>query len=78
MTRHNDLEDPQKYLSIKYVEFLDLLSRIAIDYFEILGDEKKDLEDKVHELLKLFWPKSKGADKKTTKKVRGKREKKVQ
>ena len=82
MTRHHDLEEPDKYLQIKFVEFLDFLSRVSIDYFDAVGNGPSDLEDKVHEILKLLWavkkPKGKAADKKkVVKKTRGKREKKV-
>ena len=56
MTKHNDLEEPEKYYQIKFVEFLDFLGRLALDYFEELGHGPTDLEDKAHEILKLIWP----------------------
>jgi hypothetical protein len=45
MTRSNDLEEPDKYYSIKFVEFLDFLGRVTIDYFDEIGEGPRDLED---------------------------------
>ena len=46
------------YFQIKFVEFLDLLGRVAIDYFDEVQDGPKDLHDKVFAIVKLFWPKA--------------------
>ena len=59
MTNHNDLDESWKYFQIKFVEFLDMICRIALDYFEEL-DKKgikvpKDIDDKVYALLKILW-----------------------
>ena len=85
MTRHYDLEEPDRYHQIKFVEFLDFLGRVAIDYFDEVPSGPKDLEDKVYEIVKLLWAakapgggKDAGAAKKAAKRARGKREKKVQ
>jgi len=45
MTKHNDQEEGEKYYQIKFVEFLDFLARVAIDYQEELGHGPPDLED---------------------------------
>ena len=45
MTKHNDQEEGEKYYQIKFVEFLDFLGRVALDYFEELGHGPTDLED---------------------------------
>ena len=58
MTRHKDLTEPYMYFQIKFVEFLDLLGRVAIDYFDEVLDGPKDLHDKVFAIVKLFWPKA--------------------
>ena len=59
MTKHNDQEEIDKYYQIKFVEFLDFISRTAIDYAEELGSGPPDLEDQVHEIMKVIWPKPK-------------------
>jgi hypothetical protein len=65
------------YFKIKFVEFLDFICRVAIDYFDITPDRTHDLHDKVHEIIKLFWPKPKGEKvKETTKRREKAREKK--
>ena len=87
MTRHNDLEEPMMYHQIKFVEFLDFISRVAIDYFAQVktstGPNPKDLEDKVYEIVKILWATKapakvkKGAAKKPEVGAKGRRVKKV-
>ena len=79
MTNQRDYDMPQVYSQMKFVEFLDFLGRVAIDYFDIVPNGPKELHYKVHEIIKLFWgtkpkPKketwgAKGRDKGREKKV---------
>ena len=53
MTRHKDLDEPWSYNQLAFVEFLDFICRVAIDYYELHPDkqEKTDLEDKTFDIL---------------------------
>jgi hypothetical protein len=67
------------YRQIKFVEFLDFLCRVAIDYFEIVTNSPNSLEDKVFEIIRFFWPEPiKKNENKMTKNRKEKREKKEQ
>ena len=55
MTKLHDLDEPVKYYSIKFVEFLDFLGRVTIDYFDEIGEGPRDLEDQVYEVCKILW-----------------------
>ena len=58
---YEDLER-QKYFSLKFVEFQDLLCRIALQYFAEREEEGRggpaeptDLADKVHAVMEMLW-----------------------
>ena len=46
MTNARDADYPQVYSQMKFVEFLDFLGRVAIDYFDVIPNGPPDLEDK--------------------------------
>ena len=74
MTNLEDLEDTGSYFHLKYVEFLEFICRVTIIYHELrlnngLLKPPFDLEDKVHEVLIIFWDVKIKNDKKTPKKV---------
>jgi hypothetical protein len=57
MTRFLDLDEPEKYSQIIFVEFLNFIGRVSLDYFEELDDplNPRDLEDRAHVILKILW-----------------------
>lgn len=73
MTNLYEALDNPKYFSLKFVEFQDLLCRVALQYFEEQEEAgvavystttttkelttKSDLEDKVYEILEMLWAK---------------------
>jgi len=59
MTNVYEEQDNLKYFSLKFVEFQDLLCRVALQYFAEKEEEGSsgpaDLEDKVHAILEMLW-----------------------
>ena len=59
MTNLNDLKESEAYLHLKFVEFLDLLCRVSVQYHieqeEAGGHTDHDLEDQVHRVMEMLW-----------------------
>lgn len=59
MTNLHDLKECRTYFSLKFVEFLDLLCRVSLQYHldkAAAGAEvPHDLEDKVFKVLEMLW-----------------------
>ena len=72
MTNLEDLEESKKYFHLKFVEFLEFISRVTLIYHDLRqtnGALKPplDVEDKVFEVLEILWELKIADDKKKPK-----------
>ena len=82
MTNLHDLREANRYHSLAYVEFLELLCRFSLSYWRVKKEEAPlsyiphDIEDKVYDVMEIMWEFRKKIRPKVDKKKKGKRKKK--
>lgn len=59
MIKINESASRLEYLRLKFVEFLELLSRISICYCQEVkeagGESPSDIQEKIHFMLEILW-----------------------